>query len=159
MPFHGARVLSFESRRANEMAELIRISGGDPLIAPALVEVPLDENSQAFAFGDRLYAGGSDMMILLTGVGTRLLGRILATREPAERFLDALRRITIVARGPKPASVLREWQVPVTLFVPEPNTWREVLQTVAGRPESSVAVQEYGTSNGALISGLEAQGR
>jgi uroporphyrinogen-III synthase len=141
------------------MAELIRISGGDPLVAPALVEVPLEENQAAFAFADGLYRGKFDMLILLTGVGTRLLGRALATREPADQFIEALRRITVVARGPKPAAVLREWQVPITLFVPEPNTWCEILQTVEKRPESSVAVQEYGRANPALVAGLEAQGR
>ena len=32
MSFSGASVLSFESRRAAEMAELIRINGGDPFV-------------------------------------------------------------------------------------------------------------------------------
>src|ERR1700748_2010669 len=124
MSFAGARVLSFESRRATEMAELIRINGGVPFVAPSLVEAPLEENGQAFAFADRLYAGQFDMVIFLTGVGTRLLSRVLATREPEERFADALRGVTVVARGPKPTAVLREWKVPVTVSVPEPNTWR-----------------------------------
>jgi uroporphyrinogen-III synthase len=159
MSFAGARVLSFESRRANEMAELIRINGGVPFVAPSLVEAPLAENDQAFAFADRLYTGHFDMVIFLTGVGTRLLGRILATREPEERFADALREVTVVARGPKPTAVLREWKVPVTVSVPEPNTWRELLTAVEPRKEKSVVVQEYGRPNDELLDGLRAQGR
>jgi uroporphyrinogen-III synthase len=159
MSFAGARVLAFESRRANEIGELIRINGGVPFVAPALAEVPIEHNARAFAFADRLYAGEFEMLVLLTGAGTRLLAKVLATRDPEQRFQDALRNLTVVARGPKPSAVLREWGVPVTVTVPEPNTWREVLTAIAGRSEKSVAVQEYGRSNEDLLNGLLAQGR
>jgi uroporphyrinogen-III synthase len=159
MSFGDARVLSFESRRGKEMTELIRINGGAPFVAPALVEVPIEQNTQAFDFADRLYASEFDMAIFLTGVGARLLHRVLASRDPEERFPDALCRVTVVARGPKPTAVLREWKVPIAVLVPEPNTWRELLAAVVERPEKSVAVQEYGRPNCELIRGLEAQGR
>jgi uroporphyrinogen-III synthase len=159
MSFGQARVLAFESRRAKEMAELIRINGGEPFLAPAVMEVPLEHNQQAFAFAGRLHSGEFDMMIFLTGVGARLLHRVLATRDPEDRFPEALRRLTVVARGPKPNAVLREWQVPVAVAVPEPNTWRELLTAVANRPEKSIALQEYGRSNSDLLDGLAAQGR
>jgi len=159
MSFRGARVLSFESRRATEMAELIRLNGGEPFVAPALVEVPLEHNEAAFDFSRRLYAGEFDMLIFLTGVGARLLSRVLATREPTARLVEALRGLTVVARGPKPIAVMREWAVPVAVAVPEPNTWREVLSAVQGRPEKSVAVQEYGRPSLELTEGLATQGR
>jgi uroporphyrinogen-III synthase len=159
MSFSSARVLAFESRRAKEIGELIRINGGDPFVAPALREAPLEDNQQAFAFAERLYEGEFDMMIFLTGVGTRFLDRVLATREPEERFREALRRMTVVARGPKPAAVLREWNVPITVSVPEPNTWRELLAAVSPRAEKRVAVQEYGRTNRELLDGLAAQDR
>jgi len=159
MSFGNSNVLAFESRRAKEMAELIRINGGIPFVAPALREVPLEQNPSAFEFAGKLYAGGFDMVIFLTGVGARLLQRVLATREAESLFLEALRKLTVVARGPKPVAVLREWQVPIAVTVPEPNTWRELLEAIAGRPERSAAVQEYGRSNPELLSGLAAQGR
>jgi uroporphyrinogen-III synthase len=159
MSFAGGKVLAFESRRANEIAELIRIHGGEPLVAPALIEVPITENQQALAFADRLYAGEFDMMIFLTGVGARYLQRIIATRDGEQRFTDALCEMAIVVRGPKPAAVLREWNVPIAVRVPEPHTWRELLAAVAERKERSVALQEYGRSNPELIQGLELQGR
>ncbi len=159
MAFRGARVLSFESRREKEMAELIRINGGEPFIAPALIEVPIEANREAFAFADRLYAGEFDTVIFLTGVGVRHLGRVLGSRDGEERFPEALRRVTVVARGPKPTAVLREWNVPVAVAVPEPNTWRELLAAMEGRPGQAVAVQEYGRTSRELTEGLEAQGR
>ena len=105
--FQGRKVLAFESRRATEIAELIRINEGDPFVAPALVEVPLEANTAAFSFADRLYAGEFDMVILLTGVGTRYLDKILATRDSETKLRDALRTVTLVVRGPQPASVMR----------------------------------------------------
>jgi uroporphyrinogen-III synthase len=159
MSFRGARVLSFESRRAKEIGELIRLNGGDPFVAPAMLEVPLEDNREALAFADRLYRNEFDMMIFLTGVGARFLQRVIVARDPEPRFFDALLRLAVVARGPKPAAVLREWGVPVAVFVAEPNTWRELLEAVADRPEHSVAIQEYGRRNEELISGLIKQGR
>ena len=158
MAFDGLRVIAFESRRANEIAELIRRNGGEPFLAPAVREVPLEKNDQAFAFGDRLLRGDFDMMIFLTGVGTRLLRQTLATRWADETFSDALRMLTVVARGPKPAAALREMNVPIAVTVPEPNTWREVLTATEGRPERRIAVQEYGKPNTALLDRLRARG-
>lgn len=159
MSFRGQNVLAFESRRAKEIAELIRINGGEPIVAPALTEVPLQDNPEAFAFADRLERGEFDMMVLLTGVGTRYLDKVLSTRDGESRFRKALRKLTVVARGPKPAAVLREWQVPVHVSVPEPNTYRELLAAIEHITGKSVAVQEYGRTNPELIGGLEAQGR
>jgi uroporphyrinogen-III synthase len=159
MSFSGASVLSFESRRATEMAELIRINGGNPFVAPAVVEAPLEHNEQAFQFAERLFAGEFDMMIFLTGVGARFLDRVLASRFPEAHFRDSLRKIAIVVRGPKPSAVMREWNVPVAVVAPEPSTWREILTAIAGRSETAVAVQEYGERSQNLIEGLTAQGR
>ena len=50
----------------------------------------------------------------------------------------------MVARGPKPAAVLREMRVTPARNVPEPNTWRELLAATTDRPERRIAVQEYG---------------
>lgn len=158
MPFHGLRVLSFESRRATEIAELIRRQGGDAFVAPSMREAPIENNPEAFEFAELLFRGEFDMMIFLTGVGTRALDNFLASHYPPETFAEALRKITIVARGPKPVAALRELQVPVTITVPEPNTWRELLAATANRPERQIAVQEYGKSNPELLEGLRARG-
>ena len=87
------------------------------------------------------------MVILLTGVGSRLLNQILETRYPPGSFIDALRKLAVVVRGSKPAAVMREWNVPVAVSVPEPNTWREILAATEARPERKIAVQEFGRSS------------
>src|ERR1700680_4306409 len=98
-------------------------------------EVPLADNPQAFEFAEKLFRGDFDMMILLTGVGTRLLNDILSSRLPEDSFKNALRKLTLVVRGSKPMAVLREWGIPAQVMVPEPNTWHEILAAIEGRAE------------------------
>jgi len=159
MGFDGLRVLALESRRAEEMATLIRKQGGEPFVAPSMREVALEEQEEAFDFGARLLRGEFDGVILLTGVGTRLLWKTLVIRYAEEELKAALRRATIVVRGPKPSAALRELGLAADVLVPEPNTWRELLETMKARPEQRLALQEYGKSNTELIAGLRAQGR
>jgi uroporphyrinogen-III synthase len=158
---NGLRVVSFESRRSVEMAELIHNYGGEPIQAPAMREVALADQHEALAFGEGLLAGHYDILILLTGVGTRMLISALSTRWPSDEVVAALGRLTLVCRGPKPVSVLKELKLVPTLTVPEPNTWRDLLAEldrklpVAGK---RVAVQEYGAPNAELLAGLRQRG-
>lgn len=162
--FAGLRVLSLESRRAREMADLITKNGGQPVIAPSTQEVAIGSNPQVAGFTSELRAGRFDCVIFLTGVGTRLLTQEAELVCPREEFLAALRRTSVVARGPKPVAALRELDVPIKLTVPEPNTWREILQTLdqnsAAVPLKGrrVAVQEYGISSSELLAGLRERG-
>jgi uroporphyrinogen-III synthase len=162
--FAGLRVLSLESRRAPEMAKLIANHGGEPIVAPSMREIPLETNTEALAFVRRLLAGEFDMVIFLTGVGTRALARVVETMYSLEKYLAELRKIAVVARGPKPVAVLKEWNVPIAVTAPEPNTWRELLRALdenaAAWPLKGrrVAVQEYGVPNAELTAGLAARG-
>jgi uroporphyrinogen-III synthase len=160
--FQGRTVLTLESRRGQEMRRLIETYGGKPLHAPAMREVPLSSNSEALKFGDALLEGRVDVVVFLTGVGARALSKVLEAVHPAEKFVEALRKISVVARGPKPVAVLREWKVPIAIAAPEPNTWREVLQAIDDNKldlrDKHVAVQEYGVSNPELLEGLRDRG-
>lgn len=153
--------MSFESRRAQEMAELIRNYGGEPFIAPSIREIPLRENNAAIDFIGQLEAGDFDFLILLTGVGTRTLVAAVASRYARERVAAALQKTTLVTRGPKPVAALKELGLRPTISVPEPNTWRQVLSELDKHTDlkgKHVAVQEYGVTNPELIAGLEARG-
>jgi len=162
--FGGLRVLTLESRRAREISQLIENLGGRPIVAPALREVPVDSNAEAVQFADALIRGEYDAVILLTGVGTRALAASVEHVHPRADFLAALGRTKVIARGPKPLAVLREWAVPVWAAAPEPNTWHELLATLDARTAdlplrgARVAVQEYGVPNPELLAGLEARG-
>lgn len=160
--FNGLRVLTLETRRGPEISRLIENYGGEPVLAPSVREVPLSSNSEALQFAAELLDGTFAVVVFLTGVGVRALASVVETSYGLEKFHEALRKTTIVARGPKPVAVLREWNVPVTLVAPEPNTWHEVLQVIdqnaLGLRGKRVAVQEYGVPNMELIAGLEERG-
>lgn len=162
--YGGLRVVSFESRMASDAARLIHSAGGVAIPAPTMKEVPLESNEAAFAFADKLLAGGIDVVVFMTGVGTRTLFAAWQTRFEAAALVEALSRTTVVARGPKPVKALRDLGVPITITVPEPNTWRELLLTLDEAAESvelqgaRVAIQEYGVSNDELVRELELRG-
>lgn len=157
----GLKVVSFESRRAKEMAELIRRYGGEPIIAPSLREIPLSENHAALDLLPQLEAGKFDLLILMTGIGTKTLNDVLLTQYSQERINAALQRTHIVVRGPKPVAALKEIGLKPAVTVPEPNTWREILSTLGSTFDvrgQRIAIQEYGIPNRELVSELEACG-
>jgi uroporphyrinogen-III synthase len=162
--FAGLRVLSLESRRATEMAKLIETYGGVAIVAPSMREIPLETNTEAQAFTRKLVNGDFDAVILLTGVGTRALTRVAETVCPREEFVTALKKIPVVARGPKPVAALKELGIVPVVTAPEPNTWRELLTALDQHSATlpllgkRVAVQEYGAPNPELLAGLAERG-
>lgn len=161
--FNGLCVLALESRRAGEITKLIENAGGRPTVVPAMREVPLESNHDAVAFAERLIRGDIDAVLFLTGAGARILFDAAQTRFAREDFIAALKRTQIIARGPKPVAVLREFGVTANIVAQEPSTWREVLaamENAFGDKQKGlrVAVQEYGAENTALLDGLQMRG-
>jgi uroporphyrinogen-III synthase len=160
--FQGLTVLTLESRRGVEMSRLIETYGGRAVHAPAMREVPLSSNLEALKFAEGLFVGKFDVVVFLTGVGARALATVVEGAHGKEKFLEALRKVVVIARGPKPVAVLREWTVPIALIAPEPNTWHELLRAIdeerLNLRGKYVAVQEYGISNPELLAGLRERG-
>jgi len=159
--FDGLKVTSFESRRAKEIEKLIRYHGGVPRIAPSMREIPLSQSTDALKFAKNLMAAKFDIVILMTGVGTRALLKAVTTKYPEKEFIKALKKTTIVVRGPKPVAALREMRLKPNIIVPEPNTWRDVLTTLDSELQlkgKRIAIQEYGISNKEFINSLRKKG-
>jgi uroporphyrinogen-III synthase len=129
------------------METLIGREGGAAFIAPSVKERAIEDDDTAVRFVEQLEAGAYDMVICMTSVGLTVMRDAVALKMPVERMAGALRRVTIVSRGPKPVGILRQLDVPIHLIIPEPNTWREIVDAVAGRTERRIAVQEYGRPN------------
>jgi uroporphyrinogen-III synthase len=145
------------------MATLVSNYGGRPVSAPALREVPLESNTEALILIDGLVRGEFDLLVLLTGVGTRALLAVVDRLRDRAAFVAAVSGIRIAARGPKPLAVLRELGLSPWVVASEPNTWRDLLAAIDAKAErglagSRVAVQEYGVSNPELLAGLRARG-
>ncbi|TDI99882.1 MAG: uroporphyrinogen decarboxylase [Candidatus Dadabacteria bacterium] len=159
--FDGLKVTSFESRRAKEIEKLIRYHGGVPRIAPSMREIPLSQSTDALKFAKNLIGEKFDIVILMTGVGTRALLKAVTTKYPEKEFIKALKKTTIVVRGPKPVAALREMRLKPNIIVPEPNTWRDVLTTLDSELQlkgKRIAIQEYGISNKEFIISLRKKG-
>ncbi len=159
--FDGLKVASLESRRADDMARLIERAGGVPWVSPSMREVPLDDAGDVVRFAKELVAREFDLAIAMTGVGLRHLVDQAESEVGREPLIKALGEITLVARGPKPVAVLKEWGITPTYRVGEPNTWRELLELLDAEVQLEgcrVALQEYGVTNPSLIAGLEARG-
>ena len=157
--FQGMRVLALESRRAAEIAKLIRTYGGEPTLAPAMREVPLESNQEALLFGQRLLHGDFDLVIFMTGVGVRRLMDIVSSRYDRARVVESLRAVKIATRGPKSSAAVREMELSIAVTAPEPCTWREMVNALDGAFGPSleglrVAVQEYGETNQELLEAL-----
>ncbi len=156
----GKVVAVLEARRAGDMAALITRHGGTPYPAPALKEVPLENQAEVAEFVDRMATESCSVAIFLTGVGATALLQAADSLGRLPDVLAALERTTVVARGPKPVAALKRYGVRIDLVPPEPNTSREVLEQLrtvelAGK---LVALQHYGQPNVMLREALLARG-
>ena len=159
--FNGLKVAALESRRADDMKRLIERCGGVPHVSPSMREVPIEPNRAAIDFAYRLMTGQISVVVLMTGVGFRYLLRAIERHLDQQRFLDSLSDVITICRGPKPTAAMREHGLNPTHRVPEPNTWREVLDLIDQQVPISnqvVGLQEYGITNASLVAGLEARG-
>jgi len=157
----GATVLAFQSRRAAELERMIRRHGGEPVVAPSVREVPLSENPVALDFLADLERGGTDIVVLLTGVGLRALADLGRDVHPPGRLIELLRDTTLVARGPKPTAELRRLALAPQVRVAEPYTWREVLAALDAEVPlagARLAVLEHGAPDHELVAAIEARG-
>ena len=159
--FKGLRVVSFESRRSGQMADLIQRNGGEAIVAPSMREIPLEDNTEALAFGEKLLRGEFDLVVWMTGAGTRTLLEVLKTKYPLEQIKEALSKTVLASRGPKSVVVLNEAGLPPQIRGAEPNTWKELLTAIEEHGSvkgKRIAVQEYGVASKEFIDGLVKRG-
>jgi uroporphyrinogen-III synthase len=143
------------------MRSLLERHGCAAISAPSMREIPLTDQHEAFAFGEELLRDEYPIIVLLTGVGTRMLVDALSTRHAQADIVAALGRAKLVCRGPKPVAALKALGLKPTLVAPEPNTWNDLLALIDAQLQiagQKVAVQAYGKVNEPLLDGLKARG-
>lgn len=162
--FNGLRILSFESRRAKEIAQLIANNGGVPMVAPSTREIPDAPHDDELQLIRGIVAGNYDVVIFMTGVGARAFVDAAAAAVTREEFLSALRKARVIVRGAKPAGVMREFGIPIWLNAPEPNTWREIVQVLEQNAHAvplqgvRIGVQEHGAPSSEMYEALRRRG-
>src|SRR5438309_11998018 len=98
----GRTVVLLEARRAKEAADLVRRYGGEPWSVPAMQELPPDDTSESVGRLRELCDGGTDVMVCLTGVGTRRLFELAGQINLDRRLREVFDKSIVVVRGPKP---------------------------------------------------------
>jgi uroporphyrinogen-III synthase len=155
-------VCSFESRRADDMAALIKRYSGVAVLAPSMREVPIEDNPAAIDCIQRIIAGQFDIVVLLTGVGTRALFDVARSQNEYDELIVSLKTVKLVIRGPKPAVVLQKAGLRHNLKASAPNTWRELVAVLDDSgmtlERAQIAVQEYGLPNERFYEQLRKRG-
>jgi uroporphyrinogen-III synthase len=158
-PLKNVTVGILEHRYTKEFAILFERAGASVFACPMLEEKPVENREELQAFIRRLAAGAFDAMIFLTGVGARFLAAEADSIGLKPSFLDALGKMTVIVRGPKPVTALRQLGVHIDV-TPENPTTEGVIEALRHRDLRGrrVGVQLYGTPNPQLVGALEAQG-
>jgi uroporphyrinogen-III synthase len=161
MTFNNARIALLEARMSGELADLIRRAGGStPLCVPAVQETPLNNAPQVSTFIDRLTNGSIPIVVFFTGAGAKLLLDEAEQLGRQAELLTALRTITVVCRGPKPSSILKRYDIPITVSAREPYTTTELLEAMTSLNLAgiNVGVVHYGEYNALASQTLQARG-
>lgn len=158
-----ARIAFLEARLHNELADLIRRHGGEPYGVPAVREAPAAlrlVEEQVSTFIDHLTQSSLCTLVFLTGVGVATLFREAERLGRFAELLSALRDVTVVCRGPKPAAVLKRNDVPIAVSAREPYTTQELLEAMEALDlaGTGVAVLHYGERNAVLAQALQDRG-
>src|SRR5687767_2611915 len=114
-----------------ELAALVQRYGGVVRSTPAVREAPLDCADIVADFVARLQTPARRVHVFLTGAGA------IALLQEAERqgqlafVVEALKRGTVVCRGPKPVAALKRYGVTANVTAVSPYTSQELLEAMA----------------------------
>jgi len=160
LPLLGLTVGILQTRYGHELATLIERIGGVALLAPCLREVRAEDDGDLHSRLREVVAEPVDVFVFQTGVGTAALFEVAAGTGADAALAEAVRGALVVARGPKPLTVLLRLGLRVDCRTEVPHTTDELLwllEAVELRGRR-VAVQHYGSPNDRLVAHLRAAG-
>ncbi|KIH98431.1 bifunctional uroporphyrinogen-III synthetase/response regulator domain protein [Streptomonospora alba] len=117
-PLAGFTVAVTASRRAEELAALLRRKGAEVASAPALRIVPLSDDQRLAGASRELTRRPADVVVATTGIGFRGWVEACDTWGCAEDLVRAMGSSRVLARGPKAKGAIRaaglkeEWSPP-----------------------------------------------
>jgi uroporphyrinogen-III synthase len=155
-------VALLEARRGQEMAELIRRYGGEPLFVPALREEPCVDLAALRQLLHDLPSRDLATAVFQTGVGVEYLFRAISDLDDGAepQLRNILASTVIIARGPKPTTALRSLNIRVDRSVPSPYTTDQLIASLEDIElrDRTVLVAQHGGENPGLRSLLETRG-
>src|SRR5262245_24198172 len=121
-PLEHLTIGILEHRYTKEFSSLLERFGAAVYACPLLEEKPVENREELENFVRQIAAGRLDLMIFLTGVGARFLISAAESINLKDAFLESLKKMTIVVRGPKPVATLRQFGVRVDVIPENPTT-------------------------------------
>ena len=122
MSLRGITVAVTSSRRASELASIVRKFGGIPYIAPTIgIKNNNPLNSECNRFIETISKEKVHFFIFMTGVGVFNLFQNLQKLDKSNTVIEKLQDTIVIARSNKPRMELRKFGIK-THFVPDMNT-------------------------------------
>ncbi len=153
------KVAVTSSRRASELAHLIRAMGGEPYIAPTVgIEVSPSQLISAEVI-DYLRKK-IDIAIFMTGPGTEAIFASSRQLGLEEKLIVNLRSLdTVVARSAKPKAVLTKYGIVDNVILPVEATFEGIASLLKGKLSKGtrVAVFWHGGKSEFLVNSLTSQ--
>ncbi|WAH36616.1 uroporphyrinogen-III synthase [Alicyclobacillus dauci] len=150
----GKRVVLTGSRKIAELSTIVEKLGGIPVSRPAQGTVAVDPKEVELAVGE-LIRGGSDWIILTTGIGAEMLCQAADRMGMRDQFVNLLKRSNVAARGYKTVKYLRSLGIEPSIRDDDGTTAGLVRalddHDLTGR---RVALQLYGDSAPRLVQWL-----
>ncbi|HZH59571.1 MAG TPA: uroporphyrinogen-III synthase [Metabacillus sp.] len=104
---NGKTIALVGQRKSEELSKLVENLGGQALIRPAQGTVFLDDTNVEKEI-HALIEGDFDWLIFTTGIGTDKLYQTAVSMGLGERFIEALTKAKIAARGYKTVNILKK---------------------------------------------------
>jgi len=153
----GRTIVLLESRQLDLMAGMIEEQGGKIIRCPLVAIVDSPDRAAVLQWVDDLVLTRFDDVIFYTGEGIRRLLTAADSAGKRDSFIDALKRVRKISRGPKPVRALREIGLESDI-VTEPTSAGIVAAlagvALAGR---TIGVQTYGEFANDAVDGFLAK--
>ncbi|HEU4778326.1 MAG TPA: uroporphyrinogen-III synthase [Steroidobacteraceae bacterium] len=143
----GKRIAVPEMRELEVFSGLLERRGAEVLRCPLVTIYDSPHSAAVLAFAVSVAEGNFDDFVLITGEGLTRILSCIDKHDPSlrPRFIEGLRKLRTITRGPKPARALRVLGLKPGIEATEPTT-EGVIRSLSTQPLEGrrVAVQLYG---------------
>lgn len=154
----GKTIALAGQRKSEELSKLVENLGGNALLRPAQGTVFLDDSNVEKEI-QALVDGNFDWLIFTTGIGTDKLFQTAENMGLGEKFIEALNKAKIAARGYKTVNVLKKLGIKPDVRDDDGSTAGLVRELKAHSLSGArVALQLHGDPAPLLIDWLKEQG-
>lgn len=160
MSLHGITVAITSSRRASELANLVRKFRGIPYIAPTIgIKNNRPLNSECNQFIESISNEKMHFFIFMTGVGVFNLFQNIQRSQRLNTAHERLQDTIVIARSNKPEMELRKFGIK-TNFVPDINTLEGTLNLMKSFDvkNKNIGILWHGDSSDSFKKKLESLG-